>query len=77
MLRKAIDMIEDERYRKADVLFISDFIADDFDNRIIKTINAAKQRKTRLHALQIGDFNNQNLLRHLICSGNTTKGKSF
>ena len=63
-LRKAIDMIEDERYRKADVLFISDFIADDFDNIVIETINAAKQRKTRFHALQIGDFNNENLLKH-------------
>lgn len=76
-LRKAALMLEDERYRKADVLFISDFIAEDFERRVIDAIRTAKNRKTRFHALRIGQFSNEDLLSHFNVEWTYKRGQIF
>lgn len=61
-LEKAIEILSNEMYCNADVLFISDFIASNFNPHLITAMSEAKSCKTRFHALLIGDYYKDKLL---------------
>ncbi len=61
-VKHAIKMLNSENYKKADLLMISDFIMQGFDNNTIKEIEAAKERKSIFHSLTISNNSNQNVI---------------
>lgn len=54
-LHEALMMLETEAYQKADLVMISDFIMPPLDEQTRVRITAAKENKTKLHGLLIGD----------------------
>ncbi len=61
-MKKSLEMLTDERYKNADVLFISDFDACDFSDDTIKKIKSAMKNGTKFHSLLIGKCGNKNLI---------------
>lgn len=61
-LKYSLDKIENEKFEKADVLILSDFILDNIENKIFKKINNAKKLGNRFYSISIGNlFMNKNL----------------
>ena len=61
-LKYSLDKIENEKFEKADVLILSDFILDNIGNKIFKKINNAKKLGNRFYSISIGNlFMNKNL----------------
>lgn len=54
-LNHALKMLENERYTKADVLMVSDFIMGNLPAQLLNTIEQQKQEGTRFNSLVIGD----------------------
>lgn len=61
-LIESLKMIETENYKNADILMISDFIMDCIPDDIVKSIENAKKKKTRLHSLIISSEANPKTL---------------
>lgn len=55
---EALNMIEEEDFRKADVLFISDFVMSEIEEELEEKIEVVKKNKTSFHSLQIGSTGN-------------------
>ncbi|MCK9206981.1 MAG: VWA domain-containing protein [Salinivirgaceae bacterium] len=62
-LEKALEMLETNDYKKADVLMVSDFLMDTLKKGIIENIEKAKTNKTRFHSLTISDNANTNVIK--------------
>ena len=61
-LKYSLDKIENEKFEKADVLILSDFILDNIENKIFKKINNAKKLGNRFYSISIGNlFMDRNL----------------
>ncbi|MDR0630250.1 MAG: VWA domain-containing protein [Treponema sp.] len=58
-LHQALDLLETQEFRKADVLMVSDFIMPPLDEPSLARIKAARERHTRFHSLLIGDQGNK------------------
>jgi uncharacterized protein with von Willebrand factor type A (vWA) domain len=61
-MREALRMLETEDYKKADVIMVSDFVMSGFDERTKAQIIAARENKTKIHSLVIGDSGNKNTI---------------
>lgn len=61
-IKKAIEMTNEENYKKADVLMISDFIMPKFDDKTIELVKKAKYSGTKFYSLSITNSSNQNIL---------------
>ncbi|MDR0722023.1 MAG: VWA domain-containing protein [Treponema sp.] len=58
-LHQALDLLETQEFRKADVLMVSDFIMPPLDEPSLARIKAAQERHTQFHSLLIGDQGNK------------------
>jgi len=61
-VKHAIEMLNSENYKKADLLMISDFIMQGFDANTITEIEKAKEQKSIFHSLTISNSSNQNVI---------------
>ncbi len=55
-LNYALDIMSEEKYKKSDLLIISDFIMTSLQNTIIKKIENAKLEKNKFYSLAIGNL---------------------
>jgi len=55
-LSHAVDMLQEEAYKKADVLMISDFVMGSLSQNIIEKILKAKENKNSFYSLAIGNI---------------------
>jgi uncharacterized protein with von Willebrand factor type A (vWA) domain len=53
-LYAALNQIEKEGYKKADVIFVSDFITRSLGNNAIRKMQSARESGTKFHSLEIG-----------------------
>ena len=61
-LKYSLDKIENEKFEKADVLILSDFILNNIGNEILEKINNAKILGNKFYSISIGNlFMNKNL----------------
>ncbi|MDR2632692.1 MAG: VWA domain-containing protein [Treponema sp.] len=58
-LQKALDVLETQDFRKADVLMVSDFIMPSLDEATLERMRSAQAGQTRFHSLLIGDRGNK------------------
>lgn len=54
-LRYALQLMQQEKYEKADVLIISDFVMGDLSDDILKAIYVQRKSKNKFNSLVIGD----------------------
>ncbi|NLS12162.1 ATPase RavA stimulator ViaA [Vibrio sp. SM6] len=62
VMRKTIELMNDARYKNADLVVLSDFIAPRQPDDIEHTIEALKQRHNRFHAVSLSRYGNPQLL---------------
>ncbi|MDR1866932.1 MAG: VWA domain-containing protein [Treponema sp.] len=62
-MQEALRMLEHEDYRKADIIMVSDFIMLGFDKQTQEKIKTAREHKTRIHSLIIGNTINTNTVK--------------
>jgi uncharacterized protein with von Willebrand factor type A (vWA) domain len=55
VFHEALNMLETEAYRTADLIMVSDFFMPPLDDLTLTRIREAKKNKTRFHSLLIGD----------------------
>ena len=55
-LNKALEMMKEKDYEKADLLMISDFVMGSLPNGLIKNIQEAKNEKNKFYSLAIGNL---------------------
>lgn len=61
-LKYSLDKIESEKFQKADVLILSDFILNSIGNEILEKINNAKKIDNKFYSISIGNlFMDRNL----------------
>lgn len=61
-MREALNMLETNDFKKADVIMVSDFILPAMDLSVTNMINQAKEKKTRFHSLVIGNSKNNQVV---------------
>ncbi len=61
-LVEALHMLESEKYEKADVIMISDFIMGNIPQEIIKRIEMQKEKKTKFHSIVISSNANPHVI---------------
>ena len=59
---EALNLIQEEDFKKADILFISDFVMSEIDEDLEESIELAQNNKTSFHSLTIGKNSNQRVL---------------
>lgn len=59
---EALNLIQREDFKKADILFISDFVMSEIGEDLEEVIESAQNNKTSFHSLSIGKNSNQNIL---------------
>jgi uncharacterized protein with von Willebrand factor type A (vWA) domain len=65
-LQEALNLLETQEFRKADVLMVSDFIMPLPDESTLTRIKAAQEQQTRFHSLLIGDRGNKSVNHALV-----------
>jgi len=58
-MNEALQMLETENYKKADIVMVSDFVMSGFDGETQQKILSAKENKTKFHSLVIGNSGNR------------------
>ena len=58
----ALNLIQEEDFRKADILFISDFVMSEIEDELEDLIEEAQSNKTSFHSLTIGSSGNKKVL---------------
>ena len=72
---KAIQMLETNDYKNADVLMISDFVMEILNNEVTEKIEVAKASKTKFHSLTISNNANIKVIKQFNHNWNyNTKG---
>lgn len=61
-MREALQQLQLNEYKKADLLMISDFVMPSFDNQTKEQIKLAKESKNKFYSLVIGKSQNQNVI---------------
>jgi uncharacterized protein with von Willebrand factor type A (vWA) domain len=61
-IRKSLQMLDADAFRKSDIIVISDFIMAAFDTQLLQEIGKAKERNTTFHGLAIGKSANKKAL---------------
>jgi uncharacterized protein with von Willebrand factor type A (vWA) domain len=61
-VKAALNQLETEDYKKADVLMISDFVMPRFAPELSAEIQHARDNKTKFHSLVIGNSSNKNVI---------------
>lgn len=61
-LRHAVEMLQTDGYKNADVLMISDFVMGNLANDLVDSINAEKEKNTEFYSLVIGTSGNQSTI---------------
>ena len=61
-MKEVLRILQTENYKKADVLWVSDFVTIPFDNLTLSEIEKAKQNKTKFHSLTIGQSGNPSII---------------
>jgi uncharacterized protein with von Willebrand factor type A (vWA) domain len=61
-LQSAIDLMKTEKYKNADLLVISDFIASKPSIELIQDVDLIKQNKNRFHAATMSKFGNPEVM---------------
>lgn len=62
-MEEALRVLQTTDYKEADVLWVSDFIANPFDSDFMEKINEAKANKTLFHSLTIGTDGDRTLIQ--------------
>jgi len=55
-LSHAVDMMQTEKYKRADVLMISDFVMGSLESKLVEKITLAKENKNSFYSLAIGNL---------------------
>lgn len=63
-LHKSLEMLKTANYKNADVLMVSDFVADNLDKETIDKIRDAQKDKTNFYSLVIGDSGNTDVIEY-------------
>ncbi len=61
-MHEAVRKLQDDDFKKADVLMVSDFVMPGFDQQTQEQILLAKEKTTRFHSLVIGSSQNQSVI---------------
>jgi len=61
-MKEVLRILQTENYKKADILWVSDFVTIPFDNLTLSEIEKAKQNKTKFHSLTIGQSGNPSII---------------
>lgn len=61
-MEKAIEQMNGERYKNADLIVLSDFIAPKQNEEILQQVQALKERKNRFHAVTLSRYGNPELM---------------
>jgi uncharacterized protein with von Willebrand factor type A (vWA) domain len=61
-MQKALEMLETEDYKNADVIIVSDFVMDGLREETVNQINTTKEDKTKFHSLEIGKSGNKDVI---------------
>ena len=61
-LQHAVEMLQTDGYKNADVLMISDFVMGNLANDLVDSINAEKEENTEFYSLVIGTSGNQSTI---------------
>jgi uncharacterized protein with von Willebrand factor type A (vWA) domain len=62
-MKEVLRILKTADYKKADVLWVSDFVTIPFDITTLTEIEKAKENKTKFHSLTIGDSGNNNIVK--------------
>ncbi|MBY7915474.1 ATPase RavA stimulator ViaA [Vibrio fluvialis] len=62
VMLKSIELMEGGRYKNADMVVISDFIAPKQDEEILAKVQLLKQKKNRFHAISLSKYGNPELM---------------
>jgi len=62
-MQEALNLLETDDFRKADIIMLSDFIMPDFELPIQLQILKAKEKKTQFHSLVIGTIQNPTTIK--------------
>ena len=62
VMLKSIELMAGGRYKNADMVVISDFIAPKQDDAILAQVAALKQKKNRFHAISLSKYGNPELM---------------
>jgi len=60
-LKEALKMLNNENFKNADVIMISDFEMPEFSHHFKKRIKIAKKKGNKFHSLLIGNYDDENL----------------
>lgn len=61
-LQHAVEMLQTDGYKNADVLMISDFVMGNLPSNLVDSINTEKEKNTEFYSLVIGTSGNQNTI---------------
>ncbi|EKO3535038.1 ATPase RavA stimulator ViaA [Vibrio fluvialis] len=61
VMLKSIELMEGGRYKNADMVVISDFIAPKQDEEVLAKVQLLKQKKNRFHAISLSKYGNPEL----------------
>ena len=64
-LESALNTMNEQEYRRADLLVISDFLMAELPEKLLDRIEPLKQRGNRFHSLVIGETYMLDRLKHL------------
>ncbi|ELI5733864.1 ATPase RavA stimulator ViaA [Vibrio fluvialis] len=62
VMLKSIELMEGGRYKNADMVVISDFIAPKQDEEVLAKVQLLKQKKNRFHAISLSKYGNPELM---------------
>ena len=61
-LKHSLELLEQNEWKNADILVVSDMIMGEFSENMKKDIKAQQQKETKFYSLVIGDSGNQNVI---------------
>ena len=62
VLEQSIELMSGEKYKNADLIILSDFIAPSQPDEMMKRINKLKEQKNRFHAVNLSKYGNPALM---------------
>jgi len=62
VMEKSLSLMKTERYKNADLIVLSDFMAPNLQSKTVTEINAMKDQENRFHALSLSHYRNSQLI---------------